>query len=83
MAVSGAEDQRRVLRWVTGSDRTPSAGVDSGLVLRLQCLGGDCARLLQARTCFNMLQLWNYATRKAFVRKFWHAVVKSEGFGLK
>ncbi len=72
-----------MLRWITGSDRIPSAGVGSGLVLRVQCLGPDCERLPQARTCFNVLQLWNYATRRCFVRKFWYAVVESEGFGLK
>jgi E3 ubiquitin-protein ligase HECTD2 len=83
MALSGAADQRRVLRWITGSDRVPTAGVGAGLELRIQCLGGDCERLPQARTCFNVLQLWNYATRRCFVRKFWYAVVESEGFGLK
>jgi E3 ubiquitin-protein ligase HECTD2 len=82
MTMSEPEDQRRVLRWITGSDRIPATGIGS-LVIKVQCLGGDCERLPQARTCFNMLQLWNYSSRATFVKKFWYAVVESEGFGLK
>jgi E3 ubiquitin-protein ligase HECTD2 len=82
MSLSGVDDQRRVLRWITGSDRIPATGIGS-LVLRIQCLGDDDARLPQARTCFNMLQLWNYKSRLSFIRKFWYAVVESEGFGMK
>jgi E3 ubiquitin-protein ligase HECTD2 len=82
MALSGPDDQRRVLRWITGSDRIPATGIGS-LVLRIQSLGEDCDRLPQARTCFNMLQLWNYKSRTSFIRKFWYAVVESEGFGMK
>jgi len=83
MELSDAADQRRVLRWITGSDRIPSAGVGSGLVLRIQSLGPDCERLPQARTCFNMLQLWNYSARRCFVRKVLVCRRGEEGFGLK
>jgi E3 ubiquitin-protein ligase HECTD2 len=82
MAMAEPDDQRRILRWITGSDRIPATGIGS-LILRIQCLGEDCDRLPQARTCFNMLQLWNYGSRTVFIRKFWYAVVESEGFGLK
>jgi E3 ubiquitin-protein ligase HECTD2 len=82
MSLAGVDDQRRVLRWITGSDRIPATGIGS-LVLRIQCLGNDYDRLPQARTCFNMLQLWNYKSRLSFIRKFWYAVVESEGFGMK
>jgi E3 ubiquitin-protein ligase HECTD2 len=81
MALSGADDQRRVLRWITGSDRLPASGMRT-LTLEIQCLGNSDERLPQARTCFNMLQLWNYKSRLSFIRKFWYAVVESEGFGL-
>ncbi|KAF2674656.1 hypothetical protein BT63DRAFT_16591 [Microthyrium microscopicum] len=80
MELSEVDDQRRVLRWITGSDRIPAAG---SLTIRIQCLGTEDDRLPQARTCFNMLQLWNYSSRRSFIRKFWYAVVESEGFGLK
>jgi E3 ubiquitin-protein ligase HECTD2 len=81
MLLSTPDDQRRVLRWITGSDRVPAT--TGGLIFRIQCLGEDCRRLPQSRTCFNMLQLWNYSSRAMFVRKFWYAVVESEGFGLQ
>jgi E3 ubiquitin-protein ligase HECTD2 len=82
MELSDLADQQRVLRWITGSDRIPATGI-SNLELTIQCLGADCERLPQSRTCFNMLQLWNYASRRCFINKFWYAVVESEGFGLK
>jgi E3 ubiquitin-protein ligase HECTD2 len=82
LALAGSDDQRRVLRWITGSDRIPATGM-GGLILRIQCLGDDCDRLPQARTCFNTLQIWNYSRRAVFVRKFWMAVVESGGFGMK
>jgi E3 ubiquitin-protein ligase HECTD2 len=82
MSLSSTDDQRRVLRWITGSDRVPATGT-AGLKFRIQCLGEDCTRLPQARTCFNVLQLWNYNSRALFVKKFWYAVVESEGFGLQ
>lgn len=74
-------DQRKLLLFITGSDRMPAAGA-SMMPLTLSCLGGDCDRLPTARTCFNRLSLWRYATKEKMRRLLWLAVHESEGFGL-
>lgn len=81
--------QRKLLTFVTGSDRIPAVGATS-LVLRVVC-GGDGVRNSReemerypvARTCFNMLVLWRYASPAVLEAKLWGAVEESEGFGLK
>lgn len=81
--------QRKLLTFVTGSDRIPAVGATS-LVLRIVC-GGDGvrntseeqARYPIARTCFNMLVLWRYQSLAILEAKLWGAVEESEGFGLK
>ncbi|EEP81739.1 conserved hypothetical protein [Uncinocarpus reesii 1704] len=75
-------DQRKILSFITGSDRIPAMGA-TNLVIRLLCLGQDSERFPIARTCFNMLSLYRYQTREKFESKLWRAVVESEGFGLK
>lgn len=75
-------DQRRILSFVTGSDRIPAVGATS-LVIRLGCAGEDSERFPIARTCFNLLLLYRYASRDKFRQKLWRAVTESEGFGLK
>lgn len=81
--------QRKLLTFVTGSDRIPAVGATS-LVLRIVC-GGDGVRTTReeqdrypvARTCFNMLVLWRYPSAAVLEAKLWGAVEESEGFGLK
>lgn len=75
-------DQRRLLLFITGSDRIPAAGASS-LTIKISCLGNDSERFPIARTCFNMLVLWRYSTREKLERKLWTAAYESEGFGLK
>jgi E3 ubiquitin-protein ligase HECTD2 len=82
MCHAGIADQKAVLRWITGSDRIPATGL-ANLTIRIQYLGEDRERLPQARTCFNMLQMYNYPTRTLFIKKFWYAVVESKEFGMK
>lgn len=79
---SQPQDQRKILSFITGSDRIPAMGATS-LIIRLACLGDDCPRYPIARTCFNTLGLYRYPTREKFQRLLWDAVVNSEGFGLK
>jgi E3 ubiquitin-protein ligase HECTD2 len=81
--------QRKLLTFITGSDRIPAVGATS-LVLRIVC-GGDGIRTTSeeqarypiARTCFNMLVLWRYPNPAVLEAKLWGAVEESEGFGLK
>ncbi|KOS22683.1 putative E3 ubiquitin-protein ligase mug30 [Escovopsis weberi] len=75
-------DQRKLLLFVTGSDRIPAMGAAS-LVIKLTCLGDDCGRYPIARTCFNLLSLWRYESREKLEAMLWRAVHESEGFGLK
>ncbi|PGH19098.1 hypothetical protein AJ79_00132 [Helicocarpus griseus UAMH5409] len=75
-------DQRKILSFITGSDRIPAMGA-TNLMIRLVCLGQDSDRFPTARTCFNMVALYRYKSREKFEEKLWRAVVESEGFGLK
>lgn len=75
-------DQRRLLLFITGSDRIPATGAAS-LGLKISCLGEDCGRYPVARTCFNQLSLWRYRTKQKLEYVLWRAVRESEGFGLK
>ncbi|KAG9666169.1 HECT-domain-containing protein, partial [Aureobasidium melanogenum] len=87
------EAQRKLLGFITGSDRIPAVGA-TNLVLRIVCGGDGTAgqgqsggkdkeRFPIARTCFNMLVLWGYESREKLEEKLWRAVSESEGFGLK
>ncbi|KAI9644294.1 putative E3 ubiquitin-protein ligase [Ciborinia camelliae] len=76
------KDQRKLLSFITGSSCIPAMGATS-LVIKLSCLGDDSERFPVARTCFNMLSLWRYASREKLEGKLWRAVHESEGFGLK
>ncbi|KAF8863562.1 HECT-domain-containing protein [Acephala macrosclerotiorum] len=75
-------DQRKLLSFITGSDRIPAMGA-TNLVIKLSCLGEDGPRFPVARTCFNMLSLWRYSSKQKLEWMLWRAVYESEGFGLK
>lgn len=83
-------DQRKLLGFITGSDRIPAMGA-TNLVIRIQLihdqsayeLGIETNRLPIARTCFNLLGLYQYHSRETLEAKLWMAVTSSEGFGLK
>ena len=79
---ANAQDQRKILSFITGSDRIPAQGPAS-LVIKIVYAGEDCERFPVARTCFNMIMLYQYKSRRKLVEKLWRAVVESEGFGLK
>lgn len=74
--------QRRLLSFITGSDRIPATGAAS-LIIRINCLGDDDGRFPSARTCFNMLSLYQFKTKERLEKSLWTAVNESEGFGLK
>jgi E3 ubiquitin-protein ligase HECTD2 len=76
------KDQRKLLSFITGSDRIPAMGA-ANLVIRISCLGEDGRRFPIARTCFNMLSLWRYDSYERLENMLWRAVHESEGFGLK
>lgn len=80
--VANPSDQRKLLSFITGSDRIPAMGA-TNLVIKLACLGDDSPRFPLARTCFNMLGLWRYGSKQKLESMLWRAVHESEGFGLK
>lgn len=79
---ANVKDQRKLLSFITGSDRIPAMGA-TNLIIKLSCLGDDSERFPQARTCFNMVSLWRYSSEAKLNAKLWRAVYESEGFGLK
>ena len=81
-AKANAKDQRKLLSFITSSDRIPAMGATS-LVIKIMCLGNHSNRYPIARTCFNMLGLYRYDSREILEHKLWTAVVESEGFGMK
>ena len=76
------KDQRRLLGFITGSDRIPAVGA-TNLVIKIAFAGPDRDRYPIARTCFNQLLLYGYESKVELERKLWTAVTESEGFGLK
>ena len=81
-ARASAKDQRKLLSFITASDRIPAMGATS-LVIKVVCLGDHSTRLPIARTCFNMLALYRYRSKEVLEDKLWTAVIESEGFGMK
>lgn len=90
-AFAGANplNQRKLLTFITGSDRIPAMGATS-LVIKIQLLDTakksgvlDTDRFPTAHTCFNTLVLRAYWSKAQLEQKLWMAVSESEGFGLK
>lgn len=81
-AAAAPRDQRKLLAFVTGSDRVPAMGAAT-LRIRLACVGDDTGRFPIARTCFNTLSLARYRSREELENRLWRAVHESEGFGLR
>lgn len=76
------ENQRKLLMFVTGSDRIPATGI-STMQFTITRLGGDSDRFPVSHTCFNELCLYEYKTKQKLIEKLTMAVEESEGFGLK
>ena len=79
---ASAKDQRKLLSFITSSDRIPAMGA-TNLIIKITCLGDHSNRFPIARTCFNMLGLYRYRAKSILEEKLWRAVIESEGFGIK
>lgn len=77
-----AEKQKKLLRFVTGSDRVPATGI-SNMSFKITNAGGDCERFPVSHTCFNELCVYSYSSRQKFVDKMTIAMNESEGFGIR
>lgn len=74
--------QRKLLVFVTGSDRIPATGITT-MTFRITKIGEDCDRFPTSHTCFNQLCLYSYATRDKLESLLLRAICESEGFGMK
>ncbi|KAI8087920.1 uncharacterized protein B0P05DRAFT_635143 [Gilbertella persicaria] len=77
------EIQRKLLMFVTGSDRIPATGATQ-LHLKIICgNNGDSDRLPSAHTCFNQLTLYKYHTKEKLEKMLLTAIQESQGFYVK
>ncbi|CCK73466.1 putative E3 ubiquitin-protein ligase HUL4 NDAI_0G04830 [Naumovozyma dairenensis CBS 421] len=75
--------QRKLLSFITGSDRIPATGI-STLNFKISRLGSkDKNNLPLSHTCFNELCLWEYSSRGKLEKKLLYAITESEGFGFR
>lgn len=75
------EEKKNLLKFTTGSDRTPLRGLtELNFVIMVQ--GLDDSRLPSAHTCFNHLILPQYSTKEILRQKLLQAIQNHEGFGL-
>ena len=75
------DELRRLLEFVTASDRVPVKGVEEMMFL-IQRNGNDDERLPTSMTCFGRLLLPEYSSRERLERKLRHAIENSRGFGV-
>lgn len=75
------EHKKLLLKFVTGSERTPLKGV-SDLNMAIMVQGLDDERLPSAHTCFNHLVLPTYSSKEVMKKKLLQALEHHEGFGL-
>jgi hypothetical protein len=74
------DEQRRLLRFATGSDRAPIGGLQNlNLIIVFQ---PDSDRVPSAHTCFNHLVLPAYTTEEKMHRMIHVALSNDSGFGL-
>ncbi|KAK9461001.1 uncharacterized protein V1516DRAFT_711869 [Lipomyces oligophaga] len=74
--------QRKLLTFVTGSDRIPATGI-ANLIFKISRLGDDSDRYPISHTCFNQLCLYRYSSREKLEEKLGRAIEESQGFGLR
>lgn len=74
------ERKRKLLEFVTASDRVPVAGVQS-LMFWIQRNGSDGEQLPTSSTCFGRLLLPQYESREKMERKLVVALDNARGFG--
>ena len=73
--------KRKLLLFVTGSDRVPINGLRE-LRFHIQKSGGGSERLPTSHTCFNILDLPAYRTKGVLAKKLGVALEYHRGFGL-
>lgn len=78
------QHKRKLLRFVTGSDRLPCVGSPADFGIHVSCLGSeDSDRYPIAHTCFNQLCLYRYSSKEKLKTKLTTAIDECTGFDLK
>ena len=77
-----APQKKRLLAFVTGSDRIPIGGL-AALPFKILRHGDDDERLPTAQTCFHILLLPAYSSQEVLQARLLLALDNSEGFGLR
>jgi hypothetical protein len=75
------DQHRRLLEFVTASDRVPVNGISS-VQFTIQRNGSGDERLPTSMTCFGRLLLPQYSSRQVLEEKLTKAIENSEGFGV-
>jgi len=75
------EQKRNFMLFVTGAPRAPMQGL-SHIPFAIQKSGPHSDRLPVAHTCYNILDLPEYASRKDLSEKLLIAINNSQGFGI-
>lgn len=75
------DQHRRLLEFVTASDRVPVNGISSVQFI-IQRNGSGDERLPTSMTCFGRLLLPQYSSRQVLEEKLTKAIENSEGFGV-
>jgi len=75
-----ADQKKKFLLFLTGSDRIPIAGMSS-VKITIQ-MTKDTNFLPVAHTCFNLLDLPDYGTKEKLRYKLLQAIDCTKGFGL-
>eukprot|EP01090_Pellita_catalonica_P017474 TRINITY_DN5282_c0_g1_i2.p1 TRINITY_DN5282_c0_g1~~TRINITY_DN5282_c0_g1_i2.p1 ORF type:complete len:207 (-),score=31.21 TRINITY_DN5282_c0_g1_i2:340-960(-) len=75
------EQQKKLLFFATGSDRSPIGGLGK-LHFVIMKHGEDSDRLPQSHTCFNHLLLPPYNTKQKLQERLLTAIENAEGFGM-
>ncbi|AET37605.1 putative E3 ubiquitin-protein ligase HUL4 Ecym_1372 [Eremothecium cymbalariae DBVPG len=76
------EKQRKLLQFVTGSDRVPATGVTT-IPFRISRIRSGADRLPLSHTCFNEICLHDYIDKHTLRSKLLVAIDESEGYGFR
>ncbi|TPX68906.1 hypothetical protein SpCBS45565_g02871 [Spizellomyces sp. 'palustris'] len=68
------EMKRKLLLFVTGTDRIPATGIQN-MAFKVSCLGEESENLPISHTCFNQICLYRYSTREKLEEKLSKAVM--------
>ncbi|KAK2962818.1 putative Ubiquitin-protein ligase E3A [Blattamonas nauphoetae] len=76
------DEQKKLLKFITSSDRAPAGGLKTVKLVIKKNGGRDSDQLPTAHTCFNVLMLPDYQSESKLRKVLMQAIENAEGFGL-